>query len=266
MFVCSLKIQYQCASCCGCDSALDVVEEIIDVDSIFYPAPNYGIKPNNLESTYDKLMVSIKHVKQLLDAVKTEDIASNLLLLLNSNFHEFTYWVRGVRDMQHTIATEFAKDTISADKMFLLENKRTLKKLKSNSITELKTIFQDHADTLLKHQSNLNEIIVLLCREMTYRKIVVDIIAVHIEKWGTSSVTLKPIFEVVKPKLFQATATMIEINKLVTECIEHKGRFKPSEKLNAFLKNAQLSLSESGKKLDAKSNSMKKGIIWNNSQ
>lgn len=202
--------------------------------------------------------MTIAHIKKLLEPVKTEANAVNLLTLLSGNLYEFTYWVQSVQDMERTIVSEFVNNTISGDIKFLSDNKRILKRVKMDLITELKEILQEHAAALIKHHNDLNQNVGLLGRELTYRREVVRTIAVHILEKGTSPESLKAIYDEVGPKLFQATLNMVEINKWVIECIEHKKNFKPSEKLNVFLKKAKLSLLKSSSKFSFGSVSMKK--------
>ncbi|XP_031624161.1 uncharacterized protein LOC116341323 [Contarinia nasturtii] len=235
---------YQCSGCFGSDK----YDEFLDVTCIFHPAQNYAIRKHNLESIYTGFKTSIENVMKSLKGVKTEYNAGELLALLHSNFHEFSIWVRNIRDMENTIVTEFVNSTINADKKFISDNKKVLKKCKMAYVIELKEILLEHAAALIKHHSDINQNIGLLAREMTYRKTVVDWIANYIAKNGTTPETLKAILDTVNPRLFQATTNMEVINQSMSECIAHKNTLKPTEKLGSFLQRALLSISKPGRK------------------
>ncbi|XP_031624162.1 uncharacterized protein LOC116341324 [Contarinia nasturtii] len=246
---------YQCAGCFGSEA-----DDFFDVSSLFYPIPSYNIKAHNLESVFVGFKTSIVNVIKSLDGEKTETNAAHLLILLHSNLHEFSIWVSNILNMQNTI-TEFVNGTISEDKKFISDNLKILKKLKMNKITELGNIFQKHASAMIKHHNDINKNIGLLAREMTHRKIIVNMITDHITKNGILPESLKAIFDTVKPKLFQATTNMVEINQSMSECIALKNGIKPTVELNNFLKTALLSGTKSSKNLEIGSTSMKKNAI-----
>ncbi|XP_031623648.1 uncharacterized protein LOC116340984 [Contarinia nasturtii] len=145
---------------------------IPDVSKLFHPPSYYAIHTESMVNDFHSFKSAIIGVNQSLAKVIEDEYAFEISCLLKNTLTEFEIWVDNVVLLNES-NQNYTIEIVKADKKFMNDHNKVIKKFNRDQIIKLEKILQGHAHVAFKQREDLEHITKLLYVEMVHRKVYV---------------------------------------------------------------------------------------------